>query len=260
MQALLKSLWLLLLQPKTFTLLSNLFLNGISKFRVKPVLSPSVQNGQSVTQMNHSKLHANVELYQVDAITAAELISQACSFIMASNLPRVEKFLLVILLRNGLRVSEICNTGNIRVLNPYQVLVYCTKNKVWRHCTTGESCVLFNDSQLQDDLQIWKRNRQYYYRCLKGLLPGVETSRIMNQAVTHAARNLQAQQTFEATGSTQATRASIGNTSDHATKRYIKREHRKVYQQGGVIASMSGSTGSVTVSKNKVIRARKSNT
>jgi len=198
-----------------------------------------------------------IDTNQIDTMTSEAMIEQACTHIMSSNLPKIERFLIVLLLRNGLRVSEICNTSNIRIVNKYQVYVFCSKNKVWRQCNTAEASVLLDDDVVAGDLIFWKRNRQYYYRVLKGLLPGVETNREANQAVTHAARNIQAQQAFEVTESPQATRLSIGNTSDNATSKYITRNQRKAYQKTGIISPVSGRVASVEGTAKGVIRSRR---
>jgi len=186
-----------------------------------------------------------------------EALEQACTYIMQSSLPCVERFLLVLLLRNGLRVSEICNPSNIKVHSKYNVWVFCTKNKTWRQVNAAEAADLLDDEQVIMDLMIWKRNRQYYYRHLKGLLVGVETSRTGNEAVTHAARNIQAQQAFNATGSMQATRTSIGNASDRATEKYITQGQRMAKQTSGVFDPVSGTTANLNMTRKGVVRHRK---
>ena len=184
-------------------------------------------------------------------------VQQACEWLLKSSLPDVEKFLIILLLRNGLRVSEICNAAAIRVIDKYSVYVWCTKNATWRKCLTAEASELLAKPSVQSDLKIWNRNRQYYYRAMKGLIVGVETSRTENEAVTHAARNIAAQQAYQATESMQAVRASIGNATDNASARYINRRQRRALQTGGAISPISGTTSPVTSTSKGVIRKRR---
>jgi len=184
-------------------------------------------------------------------------LEQACTYIMRSQRPDVEKVLIIILLRNGLRISEICNPSLIKVISPFQVIIYATKNNTWRSCTTGEASNLLREDRVLKDLKIWKRNRQYYYRALKGVLPHVESSRTKNNPVTHAARNIQAQQVYEATNSIEATKVSIGNRSSSATERYITGNQRKALQKQGIKGSISGSVDNIVSSVKNIIRIRK---
>jgi len=183
-------------------------------------------------------------------------VADSCLWIMKSRLPDIEKFLIILLLRNGLRVSEICNTSNIRIIDKYKVYVWCTKNNTWRQCVTGEASELLGTGQVEADLTLWKRNRQYYYRVLKGLLPQVESMRVHNEPVTHAARNIVAQQVCDATESMQATRISIGNSSNRATARYINREQRKAYQKDGLKGNISGTVSSINATVRGVLRRK----
>jgi len=224
---------------------------------MNPVLSPPVQSDHTVTQVVGSS-EGNTSDQPISYTNDYNLlVDEACTYIMNKQLPAVERFLLVLLLRNGLRVSEICNGGNIKLQDKYKALVYCSKNNVWRTCTTAEASELLSDNSVIMDLPIWKRNRQYYYRQLKGLLPNVETSRTGNEAVTHAARNIVAQQVMEATGSMQATKSAIGNTSDRATEKYISKSQRRTLQKGGIKDNISGNVSGINATKSGVLRRRK---
>ena len=160
-------------------------------------------------------------------------------------------------MRNGLRVSDICNTSNIRIIDKYHVYVYSTKNGVWRQVQTAEATDLLDDDTVTSDLKFWKRNRQYYYRIMKGLLVNVETSRTGNQAVTHAARNIQAQTAFLATGDIEAAKASIGNKSESATKRYMNKMQRLALQIKGADNPLSGSVSSINNTRKGVLRRKR---
>jgi len=221
---------------------------------MKSVLKPPVLIGGTVTEVVTSDCNIQLEYVLGNSHNYTGLLDDACKWVRNSHLPYVEQFLIILLLRNGLRVCEICNPENIRIHDKYHVYVYSTKNKVWRQVQTAEAADLLDDDTVTADLPIWKRNRQYYYRAMKGLLVGVETSRTGNQAVTHAARNIQAQTALQATGSMEATKASIGNKSDKATERYINRKQRQALQTRGADNPISGSVSSVNSTKKGVIR------
>ena len=185
-------------------------------------------------------------------------LDNAVNWIMNGNLPRQEKLLIVLLLRNGLRVSEICNPSNIKFTDKWNALIYCEKNKVWRTITTAEANEIASDSVLTANLQYWKRNRQYYYRQLKGLLVDVESRRITNNPVTHAARNIKAQQSFDATESAMATATSIGNKSKKATERYIPRRRSRAFLESGIKGNVSGTVAGENSTRTGVLRQSKS--
>jgi len=135
--------------------------------------------------------------------------------------------------------------------------VYSAKNKVWRQVQAAEATDLLDDGTVVSDLKMWKRNRQYYYRAMKGLLVDVETSRTGNNAVTHAARNIQAQTAFLATGDIDATKASIGNKSEGATKRYMNRKQRQALQVKGADNPLSGTVSGVNSTKKGILRRKR---
>ena len=253
----LKSLWRLL---SLFSQLSSLLKSlspATNRSPAKPVSSPVVQFGQTVTQVVKPKPASKQDMYVDNINSNKSVLNDACTYIMQSDFPDVEKFLLILLLRNGLRVSEICNPNHIRVADKWTVFVWCTKNKSWRKCITAEAAHLAEDTKVIMDLSIWKRNRQHYYRKLKGLLAGIETSRIENTAVTHAARNIQAQEAFEITGSMEATNASIGNKSNNATRRYMNKSQRMAVQTGGIEDPISGTTSNLNMTKTGIIRRKR---
>ena len=120
-------------------------------------------------------------------------LDQAIEWIVKGSLPPQEKILIILLLRNGLRVSEIADPSGIRKIDKFSVSVYCTKSKTYRTCMLAEAAEIEFRYQVLANISAWKRNRFYYYRTMKGLLVGVETNRTANTAVTHAARNIRAQ-------------------------------------------------------------------
>ena len=185
--------------------------------------------------------------------TINQQLTIAVEWIMRSDLPNQEKLLIVLLLRNGLRISDICNPETIRKIDDWTVSLSSSKNKSLRICNLFEAKELEDKFNLIQDIKFWKRNRFYYYRKLKGLLPNVETQRTKNTAVTHAARNIKAQSVFDATGDKQATIQSIGNRSKSATSRYLRREQRRTFLLQGVENAASGTIRGTTIRRNNVI-------
>ena len=195
--------------------------------------------------------------YDVSVSNGSMLVNQACEWFLNSDLPAVEKFLLILLLRNGLRVSEICRASDVRLQGKYSAFIYSTKNNVWRRCVTAEAADLLDDGTVEMDLKFWNRSRQYYYRKLKGLLPDIETTRTGNVAVTHAARYVSAQEALQVTSSIEAAALSIGDKSVNATSHYINRRQRKALQTSGILDPISGTTSSINMTKRGVVRRKR---
>lgn len=227
--------------------------------RNKPVSKPSAQIVEtvvrSIDQTNSNSDKCNHDISE----SVAAMVNDAVLYVLGSMLPPQEKVLLILLLRNGLRVSEIVNSGNLRIIDNWTAAIYTGKNRQWRTIATAEASSIIEQYGLKDTLQYWSRNRFYYYRVLRGLLPDVETQRTGNKAVTHAARNARAQMTYEATGNSQAVTSAVGNKTVQATATYVKRSNRKAFIKQGVESTVSGTIGSVNITKNNVIRRSKSN-
>ena len=121
---LLKFLWRFLSLYKTFSSLSSVCLEKSDRNCMKAVSSPTVHIGQSVTEIDTSICAENLEMVSVSSTQYTEMLNDACHWIRNSHLPYVEQFLIILLLRNGLRVSDICNPSNIRIIDKYHVYVY----------------------------------------------------------------------------------------------------------------------------------------
>ena len=181
-------------------------------------------------------------------------LDQAVQWIVDGNLPPQEKVLIILLLRNGLRVSEIADPSGIRKIDRYSVSVYCTKSKTYRTCMLAEAAEIEERYQVLANIAAWKRNRFYYYRAMKGLLVGIETNRTLNTAVTHAARNIRAQNTFDVTGQIEAAQASLGHKSSKSTQSYLKPKRRGAKVLRGVENEMSGTASPVQITRTGVLR------
>jgi len=186
-------------------------------------------------------------------------LTQSVQWIMNCNYPPQEKLLLILLLRNGLRVSEIAEPSGIRKIDDWSVSVFCNKTKTYRTCMLAEASEIEQKYQVLSNIGSWKRNRFYYYRVMKGLLPDVETNRTGNTAVTHAARNIRAQQTFEATNSVEAAQASLGHKSAKSTQSYLKPKRRGAKVLRGIEDEISGTVTGIEITRTGVIRNRRRN-
>ena len=187
-------------------------------------------------------------------IDYAHQLNDAVQWIMYGNLPPQEKVLIILLLRNGLRVSEIAEPSGIRKIDKWSVSVYCPKTKTYRTCMLAEAAEVEEQYQVLSSIASWKRNRFYYYRLLKGLLSDVETNRTGNTAVTHAARNIRAQTTFDATGQIEAAQASLGHKSSKSTQAYLKPKKRSAKVLEGIEGGLSGTLTPIQVTRTGVIR------
>lgn len=184
-------------------------------------------------------------------------IECAVKVILERSLPNVDKFLLICLLRNGLRVSDICVPWNWHIIDKWSSRLISPKNgqtRIVNHC---EGAIFAEDLMTAKALTYHQQNRYYYYRILKGLLPDYSSTRRSHRAVTHAARYIRAQEIFETSGDLALTAESIGNRTKRATAHYLSEEQKRLIIKKGVISTPSGSTEILTISKNGVIRLRK---
>ena len=181
----------------------------------------------------------------------------AVQWIMNSQLPPQERLLIVLLLRNGLRVSEIADPSGIRKIDDWSVSVWCSKNKSYRTCTLAEGYTIEKEYQVLGNIAHWKRNRFYYYRIMKGLIPDVTTNRTGNKAVTHAARNIRAQQTYDVTNSVEAAQVALGHKSPKSTESYLTPTRRGARVLRGIEREISGTINSVTHTVKGVIRNKR---
>jgi len=181
-------------------------------------------------------------------------LDDAVKWIIDGSLPPQEKVLVTLLLRNGLRVSEITEPSHIRKIDDWSVSVYCRKSNVWRTCVLAEAAEIEKRYNVIQSIGFWTRNRWYYYRLLKGLLPAVQTNRTGNVAVTHAARNIRAQIALNATASIEAAAAAVGHKSTKSTRQYIPRSRKGAIIKQGIEGTVSGTIGSVQLTKKGVMR------
>lgn len=181
-------------------------------------------------------------------------IAQAVATVMNRPGNRVEQFLIVCLLRNGLRVSEICNLKNWTLIDKWTSAIESQKNGVKRIVNHYEASELVGTYVTQLAISTLNRNRYYYYRQLKGLLPDYSTTRHTHKAVTHSARYIKAQTVFDATGDMDATKQAIGNKTTKATNHYLTDRQRRLVIKQGIQSTPSGQTAMISVSKRGVLR------
>lgn len=181
-------------------------------------------------------------------------IAQAVQIVMSREGNPVEKFLIICLLRNGLRVSEICNVQNWQLIDKWTSAIESQKNGVKRIVNHYEAAGYVGPYVNQLAIQTLNRNRFYYYRQLKGLLPDYSTTRHKHRAVTHSARYIKAQTVFNATGDIDATKHAIGNKTTKATSRYLTDEQRRLVIKHGIQSTPNGQTKMISISKRGVLR------
>lgn len=186
-----------------------------------------------------------------------KVLSDAVNWVQTSSLPTVEKFLLICLIRNGLRISDICNLDNWKIINEFESFIISQKNNEPRTIAHNEAHSYALSLKNANALQYHNRNRFYYYRLIKNLLPDFSESRKMNHAATHAARYIRAQQVYSETNDINLTKKAIGNRSAAATEHYLTASQRVLRNKKGILASPSGSSELLTITKNGVIRIRK---
>ena len=181
-------------------------------------------------------------------------IDQAVQIVMDRAGNPVEKFLIICLLRNGLRVSEICNVKDWQLIDKWTSAIQSQKNGVKRIVNHYEASEYVGPCVNQLAIQTLNRNRFYYYRQLKGLLPDYSTTRHTHKAVTHSARYIKAQTVFDATGDMDATKHAIGNKTTKATSHYLTDKQRRLVIKQGIQSIPSGETAMISVSKHGVLR------
>lgn len=181
-------------------------------------------------------------------------IDQAVQVVMNRQGNKVEQFLIVCLLRNGLRVSEICNLKSWTLIDKWSSVIESKKNGVKRIVNHYEASEYVGPYVNQLAIRTHNRNRYYYYRQLKGLLPDYSTTRHTHKAVTHSARYIKAQTVFDATGDMDATKHAIGNKTIKATSHYLTDKQRRLIIKQGIQSTPSGQTAMISVSKRGVLR------
>lgn len=127
---------------------------------------------------------------------ADSFIQYAIDAVINGATPWPEKFLIILLLQNGLRVSEIADPERLVFLENQKIGVYSYKQSVYKIYNVPEILSHYNTDFHRDVIRSWKRSRQHYYRYLNNLIEFVQSSRKKNNAVTHAARNLLAQSVY----------------------------------------------------------------
>lgn len=195
--------------------------------------------------------------YNKDAINTLDKnkdIDTAVQTVMQKLGNPTEKFLIICLLRNGLRVSDICNLQNWRIIDKFSSIIESQKNKVKRVVYHYEGAEFVGNYVNQNTLSTFIRNRFYYYRQLRGLLPDYSTTRHTHKAVTHSARYIKAQTVFDATGDIETTKQAIGNRTSKATSHYLTDEQRNATIKRGILSNPKGDLSPIIVTKSGVIK------
>lgn len=169
------------------------------------------------------------------------------------NLPREERFLIMLLLCNGLRVSEICENMEIIPTDSLRCNVYQVKTKTYRVAS------VFYENNLAKELSEkykkieWYRNRWYYYRIFKRLGISQTLENRTNASVTHLARHTIARSMASHQADKEAIKSQLGHRSIKSQESYTGRKATGLKQKGGILNSPSGQENKLVITKRGVI-------
>ena len=181
--------------------------------------------------------------------------------IKKNDLPLIEKFLISLLVRNGLRISEITHTQNIKLIDNHSVSIWQPKTKSFRTAQIVDYQehvnVLFAEMQLKE----WNRNRQYYYRLFDKIGISQLLDNHKNRSVTHLPRHIRANDVYNATSSMELVSKELGHKSLRSAQHYVKQPSQRTALQRGVLNPATGVMLNVRVTRTNVIymRTNKSN-
>ena len=194
---------------------------GGVKLEFKAVFKPFEHLAETVTAPKYIEGDKNNIALTTFVDKQPTEIEQLTQLVKNMDIPWPEKFLLCLLFRNGLRVSEICDPSTMLWLGDGTIAVWSPKQKKYKICPMGEyKQDAWTDSSMMT-VQYWRRSRQYYWRLLQSIMPHILSQRIYNQPVTHAPRNIIAQETYEFTGNIEAVMQAIGVVDYRSACRYL---------------------------------------
>ena len=181
--------------------------------------------------------------------------------IKKSNLPIIEQFLILLLVRNGLRVSEITHTENIKLIDLHTVSVWQRKTKSFRTAKIADFQENIDKIFVGSVMREWNRNRQYYYRLFDKLGISQLLENHKNRSVTHLPRHIRANDVYAATKSMDLVSKELGHKSLRSASHYVKVEPQRTALQRGVLNPSTGVVVNLRVARNNVIymRTKKSN-
>jgi len=142
----------------------------------------------------------------------------------ACGLSLVNQALMLLMLENGLRISEISSGCKLQVLNNGQVSVYQSKTKSWRLAFLSNE-LLFNVLKKNGGVQQYELlNYKYWYRLFKKLGISHLVAGNVNASVTHAPRHLYASSLSGLTADDELVTRGLGHKSASAKKSYVGRK------------------------------------
>jgi Phage integrase family. len=177
--------------------------------------------------------------------------------IINSTLPTIEKFLITVLLRNGLRVSEIANPSKILIIDEYRLKIWQWKTKSYREAITAEAHIYTKEIAKSGQLIYWIRHRNYHYRLFKQFGIEFESNRTKNKAITHGARNYLANKIYEETKDFKEVANVLGQKSAKSAEKYVL--HRKVekWRAKDILQSVTGTRSNIRINVKGVVFIRK---
>lgn len=168
-----------------------------------------------------------------------------------------EKWLICLLVYNGLRISEICDVRNFTYISDNEIIIYQKKTRISRRAVvlhysnlTKEICNHLNFSR-------FNRNRWYYYRVFKrlGIYEKIIGHKVMS--VTHLPRHKKAQEVMTVTNSLKEVANQLGHNGLRSVKYYLPTDKKNILNQRNILENPNGSIENLTITKTGVIYYKK---
>ena len=177
--------------------------------------------------------------------------------IKKSTIPDIEKYLICILIRNGLRISEITHCQNIKLIGNQLLSVWQKKTKTIRTANVVDFQQLTKYLFINGNLTVWNRDRYYYYRVFKRL--GISELLIGRQhkSVTHLPRHKIATEIYNETNSIELVTAQLGHKSTRSASHYLPPKPQPTVNQRGILSTNTGTANNLRISIKGIIYAAK---
>lgn len=135
--------------------------------------------------------------------------------------------LIVLMLENGLRVSEVCSINYSKIDKLGRIYIDSKKGSNSRIVTSSEFSAYFKKVAGIDYVVGNVYDRFFFYRLFKKLGIIFETGKGMNNAVTHTPRILTLKSLNEDNIATSEIARFIGHKNEKNTKKYINKKSKK---------------------------------
>lgn len=175
----------------------------------------------------------------------------------SANIPAIEKWLICLLVRNGLRISEITHCQNIKLIDNHTVSVWQPKVKEKRICQVIDYLEIMPHIFTGNNLTDWNRNRWYYYRLFDRLGISEQLVGHQNRSVTHLPRHQRANEVYNNTLDISLAAKSLGHRGLKSIKYYVKEPKNQVLNNKGILKNPEGAIEGLVITKGGIIYIRK---